>query len=393
MENTQKKEELNLQQIFFNLKIKRYFVIKVVFVAFVIGVLAALFMRKEYVASCLVVPQVSEDFELGGTLGGLAAMAGVDIGSTGNGSIPIELYQNIFNNVNFRKELLQIKITLSKFPENVTLKEYCLSPAYKRFLWYHKLKANTIGLISTMQRKKRLEERKAMMEKANQGEKALTYIGMTEAEYAAVYALGNIVSIAPILETYSVNISAKMPEPVAAAQVASAVEQLLQKYIIEFKTQKAKENLEFIQERFVEAEANYQEKRERLARFQDANKSLNSAVAQVRKTKLEEESTAAFEVYVSLTQQLEQARISVKENTPVFMVLEPVAIPMEPVGISRSMVIFVFVFLGFCLSMLLVVFKQSILEIYPNEKLINWYEKEDRFFFVRKKKEQEESEI
>jgi uncharacterized protein involved in exopolysaccharide biosynthesis len=385
MENTQKKEELNLQQIFSNLKIKRYFVIKVVFVAFVIGVLAALFMRKEYEASCLVVPQVSEDFELGGTLGGLAAMAGVDIGSTGNGSIPIELYQNIFNNVNFRKELLQTKITLSKFPENVTLKEYCLSPAYKRFLWYHKLKANTIGLISTMQRKKRLEERKAMMEKANQGEKTLTYIGMTEAEYAAVYALGNIVSIAPILETYSVNISAKMPEPVAAAQVASAVEQLLQKYIIEFKTQKAKENLEFIQERFVEAEANYQEKRERLARFQDANKSLNSAVAQVRKTKLEEESTAAFEVYVSLTQQLEQARISVKENTPVFMVLEPVAIPMEPVGMGRSMIVLIFIFLGFTFSLLLIVFKQSILEIYPNEKLINWYEKEDRFFFSRKK--------
>ena len=392
MERTNNTEDLNLQQIFSNLKIKRYFILKVVCIAFVIGVVVALFVRKQYSASCLVFPQVSEGVEIGGTLGGLAAMAGVDIASSGNGSIPIELYQNIFNNVNFRKELLETKVTLSKFPTNVTLREYCLSPTYKRFLWYHKLKANTIGLISTMQRKKRLEERNAMMKKANQEEESLTYIGMTEAEYAAVYALGNIVSIAPILETYSVSISAKMPEPVAAAQVASAVEQLLQKYIIEFKTQKAKENFEFIQERYTEAEANYQDKRERLARFQDANKSFNSAVAQVRKTKLEEESTAAFEVYLSLTQQLEQARISVKEKTPVFMILEPVAIPMEPVGMGRSMIILIFIFLGLAFSLLLIIFKQSILEIFPNEKLITWYEKEDRFFFSRKKNKQKETE-
>lgn len=391
MENANTKEDLNLQQIFSSIKLKRYFILKVVLVAFVLGVVVALFVRKQYSASCLVIPQLSEEVELGGTLGGLAAMAGVDLGSSGGGTIPIELYQNIFNNVNFRKELLQTKVTLSKFPTNVTLREYCLSPEYKRFLWYHKLKANTIGIISTMQRKKRLEERKAMMEKANQEEEPLTYIAMNEAEYAAVYALENIVSIMPTLETYSVTISAQMPEAVAAAQVAAAVEQLLQKYIIEFKTQKAKDNLKFIEERFVEAEANYQEKRERLARFQDANKSLNSAVAQVRKTKLEEESTAAFEVYVSLAQQLEQARISVKENTPVFMVLEPVAIPMEPVGLGRSIIILLFVFLGVCLSILLVVFKQLIVEIIPNEKLINWYEKEDRFFPSRKKKSQQES--
>ncbi|MBO5850258.1 MAG: hypothetical protein J6Q47_03140, partial [Paludibacteraceae bacterium] len=146
------------------------------------------------------------------------------------------------------------------------------------------------------------------------------------------------------------------------------------------------------QERFIEAEANYQDKRERLARFQDANKSFNSAVAQVRKTKLEEESTAAFEVYLSLTQQLEQARIAVKEKTPVFMILEPVAIPMEPVGMGRSMIVLIFIFLGFTFSLLLVVFKQSILEIFPNEKLIGWYEKEDRFFFSRKKNKQKETE-
>ena len=90
-------EDLNLQQILSNLKLKRYFILKVVCIALVVGVVAALFVRKQYSASCLVFPQVSDGVEIGGTLGGLAAMAGVDLASSGNGSIPIELYQNIFN--------------------------------------------------------------------------------------------------------------------------------------------------------------------------------------------------------------------------------------------------------------------------------------------------------
>lgn len=186
----------------------------------------------------------------------------------------------------------------------------------------------------------------------------------------------------------SVSIIAKMPEAVAAAQVASATEQLLQKYIIQYKTQKAQNYLDFVQERFSEAEATYQDKREKLARFQDANKSLNTAMAQSKMTRLEEESLAAFDVYASLASQLEQAKISVKEDTPVFMVLEPVTVPVEPVGTSKLSVIFIFAFLGTAFVFCVIIFKQYILEILQNEKLTAWFEREDKSVFskLRKKK-------
>ena len=186
----------------------------------------------------------------------------------------------------------------------------------------------------------------------------------------------------------SVSIIAKMPEAVAAAQVASATEQLLQKYIIQYKTQKAQNYLDFVQERFSEAEATYQDKREKLARFQDANKSLNTAMAQSKMTRLEEESLAAFDVYASLASQLEQAKISVKEDTPVFMVLEPVTVPVEPVGTSKLSVIFIFAFLGTAFAFCVIIFKQYIFEILQNEKLAAWFEREDKSVFskLRKKK-------
>jgi uncharacterized protein involved in exopolysaccharide biosynthesis len=111
-------------------------------------------------------------------------------------------------------------------------------------------------------------------------------------------------------------------------------------------------------------------------------------MAQAKMTRLEEESLAAFDVYASLTSQLEQAKISVKEDTPVFMVLEPVTVPIEPVGTSKMSIIFIFVLMGTAAAFCVIVFKQYILEILQNDKLSAWFENEDKSIFskLRKKK-------
>jgi hypothetical protein len=50
-------------------------------------------------------------------------------------------------------------------------------------------------------------------------------------------------------------------------------------------------------------------------------------------------------VYSGLAQQLEQARIKVKEDTPVFSVLKPVTVPLED-NSSGLTTLIVFTFLG-----------------------------------------------
>ncbi len=393
-ENTENNNEFSLKELFSDIKRKKFFILRVILISLCCGIIVALFIEKEYEARSVIVPQGTGGIKIGGSLGGLAAMAGVNlnaISGTSNSALSVDLYKNVLNNVHFKKELLQTKITLSKFSENVTIYDYITKPDYKHFLWFRRLKAKTIDYFAVKQRQERIALRKEMMARAadeDGGQKTPEYVPLNEVEYNATVALNNIVMVAVDPKNNSVSIIAKMPEAVAAAQVASATEQLLQKYIIQYKTQKAQNYLDFVQERFSEAEATYQDKREKLARFQDANKSLNTAMAQSKMTRLEEESLAAFDVYASLASQLEQAKISVKEDTPVFMVLEPVTVPVEPVGTSKLSVIFIFAFLGTAFAFCVIIFKQYILEILQNEKLAAWFEREDKSVFskLRKKK-------
>ncbi len=378
---------INLREIFADIKRKKYFILRITCLFLCLGLVVALFGTKEYEAKSVVLPQGSGGLKIGGSLGGLAAMAGINLGSVGGSTstLPAELYQNVFNNVHFQKELLQTNITLSKFSENVTIFKYITAPEYKHFLWFRRLKAQTIDYYANKKRQERLAERRAMMERSAGAEgdsiKTPEFVPMSEVEYNACKALSSIVSIVVNVKNNSVTITARMPEPVAAAQVASAVETLLHDYIVKYKTQKAQDYLNFVQDRFTEAEAEYQDKRDKLAQYQDANKALNTATAQARLTRLEEESLAAFDVYASLTSQLEQAKISVKENTPVFMSLEPVAVPTEPVGTSKMAIIVIFLFMGVAIPLCIIVFKTTLLDIYPSEKLSAWYEREDKLFW------------
>ena len=386
--DTQNKSGFNLAEAFTNVKRKRFFILRVAFLFFLIGIVGALLIHKKYEAHCVVVPQTSGGLKIGGNLGGLAALAGIDIkGGTTSTTLPISIYPNVFNNVHFRQELLQTRLTLSKFSGNATLEEYTRSPKYKHFVWWKRFKAKTINYYTVKQRKKRIKELNEMMARTNESamggdsignaNKLPDFVAINALDLGSINAIDNIVKLNVDEKSNKVTIFAQMPEPIAAAQVASAVEELLQKYIIKFKTQKAEEFLNFIQARYDEAETTYQEKRDRLARFQDNNTTLRSAVAQARVTRLEEESLAAFDVYVSVGQQLEQAKISVKEDTPVFMIIEPVVNPVEPIGLSRAMVVLLCLVLGAGIAIFIIIFKQPILEILPNEKLIAWYDKED----------------
>ena len=59
-----------------------------------------------------------------------------------------------------------------------------------------------------------------------------------------------------------ITLSVDMPEPLAAAQLAAKVQELLQRYVTDFKIQKVKANLEFVEGRYEEAKKEYEKKQE-----------------------------------------------------------------------------------------------------------------------------------
>ena len=110
--------------------------------------------------------------------------------------------------------------------------------------------------------------------------------------------------------------------------------------------QKAKEEFDFVQKRFVEAEKDFKNKQYAVAGFQDRNRDLFSNLPQTRLQQLQAEYNLAFNVYTELAKQLEAKRIKMKEDQPIFAVIEPVTVPNERSKPKRMMIIAIWTFLG-----------------------------------------------
>lgn len=110
-------------------------------------------------------------------------------------------------------------------------------------------------------------------------------------------------------------------EPKLSADVVQTSQRLLQKYITEFKLQKVRSNLEFIESNYREAKKNFEEKQTELANFRDKNISLSSSMAKTIEEKLTSEYNLLLNTYSELAKQREQAKYLLKRHLQYLLLL------------------------------------------------------------------------
>ena len=334
-------EEIDLVEVIKKLWKNRKLIIKVTVVFMVLGVFVALFSPKEYSAGCTMVPQIGEE-KGGGGLSGLAAMAGINLGGMGGGDVlSPTMYPKVLASVPFKKELMKTPLTLEGVEGQVSLFDYYTKDEYRKFNLLQAIKKYTIGLpgviIGAIRGKDTTEVG---------GGDDIRIERLSEDEKRVSEALNQLVSLSVNDKDGYVQLTASMPEALAAAQLAQQAQMLLQRYITEFKIEKAASNLEFIQQRYDEAKADCDAKQLALAQFVDANRNFSSAKARIQEEKLRADYTLSNSVFTELAKQLEQAKISVKENTPIFTIVEPVVVPTERSKPKRGLICVLFTFLG-----------------------------------------------
>ena len=316
----QPENEIDLIEVVKKLWAKRKFILKVTVVCACLGVLVALFSAKVFTASCTIVPQTGEK-TTGGSLSGLAAIAGINIGSLGAGDVlSPKIYPKILASVPFQKEIMQTAIKFEEYDQPVKLLDYYTADEYAQFSLGGTILKYTIGLPGVIIGAIRGEEPEPQY-----GEGAVaTLESLSKDEAECIKTLKDKINMNLNDKDGYITLSVDMPEPLAAAQLAAKVQELLQRYVTDFKIQKVKANLEFVESRYEEAKKEYEKKQEELAIFNDANRNLVSNVAKTTQERLNNEYTLLFGVYSELAKQREQANIQVKETTPVFTVVEPV---------------------------------------------------------------------
>lgn len=338
-------EEIDILALVMRLWEKKWFIVKVTCVFAILGLFVAIFTPEEYTASCVVVPETKGGaFSGGGSLGGLAAMAGINLGASSGGEMlsPM-MYDKLMNNINLRKELMQTPINWEGYDESITILDYYTNPKYAKTSVLGTVKKYTIGLPFVILNAIRGEHEKDAVALPSDGPKLSAY---THEELKCIRAFAGQYSVVADNKNGDVTISAHMGEPLAAAQVVEAVKNLLQKYVIELKLQKAEVNYEYIKQRYDEAKVVFEQKQKDYAQFQDANKQLSTALSRAKEEQMRSEFGVARDLFNQLTTQLVQAEMKIKEDIPILTVVEPVQVPLMRSKPQRVNILFIWCFLG-----------------------------------------------
>lgn len=326
-----------------------------------VGFFMALTSPTQYTSTIVIKPILSNSkTKINGSLGGLAAMAGINIGDQ-NSSVQIHptLYPKIIESYKFQKELMNTAINIAALDDTISYHRYYEEYYEEPFI--NQLKKYTLGLptllISTLKTKTEVEDTSAQ----------LNLIKMTSREFILSNQLRKQVSIEVNEKGGYVDISSTMPEAVSSTQMVQSAQSLLQKYVIDYKLKKAQEDLVFVEERLKEKRFEFEKAQNNLAIYRDANKNVNTAIASTEEERLESEYQLAFSVYSELAKQVETQKIHVKENTPVFAVLQEAVVPLNKTQRSKLLVISVWIILGAFIGVILISVKLFI----ENIKL-NW---------------------
>lgn len=367
--NLPEEQEIDLVELIQKMWANRGLIIKTTIVFMVLGLLVAIFSSKVYTASCDVVPQTSKGSN-SSKMSSLAALAGIDINQSQDvKALSPYVYENIMNSTAFRKELMQTLIDFEEAGQPISFYDYYTSEEYNKPSVFDYVLKYTIGLPGVILGAIRGEQPEPDYGDIGSDNSKSSIQTISKEEYNCMALLNGCISITLDDKNGYVTITANMPEAVAAAQLAQATVTLLQKYITEFKIEKVQSNLDFVQERYDEAKRNFEDIQARRAKFRDANMNTTRYSARTELEKLDAEYTLAMNLYGELATQLEQAKISVKETTPMLTIISPVTVPYKKSKPQRAMILIAFTFLGVVAGMGCVLLIPTVAEITGSDKL------------------------
>lgn len=311
-----------------------------------LGLIAALTMQRKYTVKTVMVPQMNSSGS--SSLSSLASLAGFDLGSATSGSeISPLIYPQIVNSVPFRLELLYTPLHFEKVDRPVDMMTYSqeyakLTLAYVIQEYIIGLPSLLIGLPSLLKEAIRGDKVIVLPDSTSEGPKPLI---ITKDEEGILEKIAESVSLVVDRKEGFLTLTVRGIEPIQTAELAMKAQQLLQDEVIRLQTEKAQSDLDYIQARYDEAKAEAELYQERLAVITDRSQSMTTTRDRIERDRIQSKYTIANSIYTEMAKQLEQSKMQVKKDTPVFTIIQPVQVPIKSSN-SRSKTLILWTFVG-----------------------------------------------
>lgn len=340
-------KDLDLFELAMKLWLERMFIIKSIAVAVFIGLVVAFSIPKEYTTTVKLSPEMSSKENRMGGLGALAGMAGINLGSSGGpDALSPQLYPDIVSSVQFTTELFDIHVESKDKKIRTSIYNYLLNE--QKVVWWS-LPFEAISKMGNFFRGEKKSEISVRRE---------DFYDLTLDEMKVVKELRKRMNVMVEKKSSLIKLSIKMQDPFISASLTDSVMLRLQNYIKEYRTKKARQDLENTHKMYREAQENYYNSQKKYALYLDRNQNISMQSFKTESERLENEKNLAFNLYNQMAQQLQMAELKVQENTPVFAVVEAICVPLKP-SLSKKIILAGFVFLGCLFSFCWILFMKN----------------------------------
>lgn len=306
-------------------------------VGVVLGIIIALSIPKQYTVTVTLSPEMGGDKS-----SGLASLASSFLGgsasSSSNDALNVTLAPDIVASTPFVLELFNTRVQTLDGELDTTLVTYLDEQKQPWWGYIKSAPSLAIGAIKSI-----------FSEKADTVS-VLNPFQLTNEEAGKVKGLRQAITADVDKKTAMTTITVTLQDPKVTAIVADSVVAKLQQYIVDYRIKKAKEDCAYLEELYKERQQEYYDAQSKYAHYFDSNRNIAFQSVRTEQERLQNDMSLAYQVYSQVAQQLQMARAKIQEEKPVFAVVEPATVPLQPSGTSKKIIFAGIILFTICIT-------------------------------------------
>ena len=297
------------------------------FSSVVLGLIVGFSVPKTYTTKVMLAPESSSESALGGSLSSLTSLVGINMNGMSVDAIFPEIYPDVVRSTTFLVGLSEIHVQSADKKISTTLYDYIANE--QKYPWW----LYPIELFDG-------DDEEAAKKKLNA-------YRLDEEQAEVIKAINEFITCSVNKTTGVITITATAQDPLISAVLADSVRVRLQDFITDYRTRKARVDLEYYTKLASEAKSEYEKARRLYGSYADANVDLTLTSFKAKEQDLENDMQLKYNAYTTIVTQLQMAKAKVQERTPAFTVIQGASVPQKPAGPKRVLFVLSMMFLTF----------------------------------------------
>lgn len=299
--------------------------------AIVFSLIFVFTIPRYYACQIMLAPEAS-----GGGMNSLLSSFGFGEPQSTNDAISPNLYPDLMESKDF---------IVSMFPVEITTLDGELATTYYDYLLHHNKQAWYAKLLGQLQKAFKSKKQATPNAKAMEGKTFSPSFILSKDQYNIAGVIKSKILYDYDKKTGAISVTVRDQDPLVCALIADTVSSKLQDFILDYRTKKARNDLEYTMRIYAQAKADYEESNNRYVDAVDANWDIVNETAKARLEALSNDKTLKYQTFSSAAQKLEAAKAKLQEATPVTTILQGASVPQKPAGPKRMLITLALMFL------------------------------------------------